>query len=251
MVGGGVLWRNASGASQVSTRGVGDHQVELSARPGPWGFNVEMRVDFPEDRAITSGVFRLGDRTVADVGYYVNDGTDSHWPPPMPLPLDEGVSVTVSASLPVDCTKPAQRPVLVIRSRTDEAPASVDRFVVSNSGDYAAAVTTWCTMGVQGTVASSSASASADGDTGFHGDVTVNLQLVNPGSTPVRVTSEAYDAGDSHWNSAAVTVAPRGKARLTITATGAYCGIPDTPWKTGNLRADGRPLRLHEPDQWC
>jgi hypothetical protein len=202
-----------------------------------------MTVTFPDSRKMLSGFFEEADKQYP-VSFYPGDGTDNDVQP-NPLPLAAGVSVTSAATFSPDCSISAQPPDLVLRSQLDDGRISEDRFRSSNAKEFAEQVKDWCSIGVQATV--SSASGPGDGI----GDVRVKLLIVNPGTKPVTVTSDAFDSGPARWNAATITVSPGGKEIMVITATDSACGAQETPWSAGFLKSDGQPLTVTNGTEWC
>jgi hypothetical protein len=227
-----------------STRTERGQGLPLFVEPGPYGFYIEMTVRFPDNRQLLSGVFQTDGKTYPV--FFYNDSTDDGHPP-HPFPLAAGVSVIGSATLTPDCSTKARPPELVVTSRLSNGNTREDTFAASNTEKFASSFKDWCSLGVQASVSSSSGAAHGDPVQG----VRVTLTIVNPGTTPVTVTSAAFDRGRAHWNPAAVIVPPGAKRTLVITASHTSCGTPDTPWSAGLLRGNGRAIKVTNGTEWC
>jgi hypothetical protein len=218
--------------------------VPLFAHAGPYGFLVEMTLSFPDNRQLLSGVYETGGKTFP-VSFY-NDSTDDG-PEPHPFPLAAGVPVTSSVHLTPDCAGPARPPELVVTSRLTDGSTREDTFSAAAAKTFAKEQKKWCATGVQASVSRSHGAAPGDPA----GNVRVTLTIVNPGTKPVTVTSDAYDIGRAHWNPATVTVPPASERELVITATHSSCGARETPWRAGHLKSNRRPISVTNGSEWC
>lgn len=152
-----------------------------------------------------------------------------------------------SATLSPDCSTTARPPELVVTSRLSNGNTRDDTFATSNPGKFASSFKDWCSTGVQATVSHSSGAAPDDPV----GGVRVKLTIINPGTKPVTVTSDAYDSGQAHWNPAKVTVPPSAKRTLVITAIHSSCGARETPWRAGLLKSNGHSITVTNGTEWC
>ena len=241
----GAVLESPGRESLPSTRTKLEPSAPLFVHAGPYGFEIEMTVKFPDNRQLLPGAFQADGKTYPV--FFYNDKTDDG-PQPKPFPLAAGELVVASATLTPDCSTKAQPPDLVVTSRLSNGMTREDTFAVgSNSGKFASEFKAWCAFGVQASVSRSRGAAPGDPV----GNVRVALTIVNPGTKPVTVTSAALDRGAAHWNLAAVIVPPGAKRTLVITATHTTCGTQDTPWNAGLLRANGRAIKVSNGTEWC
>lgn len=152
-----------------------------------------------------------------------------------PIEVDAGVEMTAVGGAVANCAEPAGVPVLTVTSQVGGGARMRTRYAISDLAAYRAAFDRVCRAGLQ---------VMAAGTTpGKDGRFTTDLRVANPGPEAVTVTSKAYQQGGVEWTLASVTVGAGQVTTLTITARGDECA-PQTPWATGRLTADGKPLRV-------
>ncbi|WP_027863138.1 hypothetical protein [Marmoricola sp. URHB0036] len=204
-------------------------EAELFADP-VWGTRVGIAVDFPEDRMVTGARMMVGER-VLRASLYPLDGTDPE-PPPDPLPIDAGVRVSVEANLPPDCNVPSATPVFVVTSKPTGGKSRIDRYMISNPGDFRNQARKVCRAGPQ---------LSINGSTIWpDGHFRIGLLVTNPGGSG-QVVSREWTSGHTRWRSAQARVPAGGSATLEITGTGQGCSH-DGPWAHRLITLDGVEL---------
>lgn len=206
-----------------------------------YGVRVGVQVGFDDEREVTGARLVAGDQT-AEVSLYPTDGSDPDRPPER-VSLESGQEVLLEGSLLVPCAggDPAL-PVFEVTSESGGA-ARTDEVAPSNPEEYRRAVAEWCdlplTLHVTGSL------EAPDGTNELH------LQISNPGTEPVELTSEAVDDGTSTWEEERVVVPPASIERLTLHGRGPSVCVATPPWESGAVRADGEIVRPPAEDEWC
>jgi hypothetical protein len=197
-----------------------------------WGVRVGIRVAYGEPRTVTGARLVTADSSV-DASLYPLDGTDPD--APTTVSLAPGVEVSIEGYVLVACSGAPDLPVFEVVSRANGLKIT-ELFAPADEAGYLRAVDEWCdrpfTMNVTGSRATP------------EGDHTLYVEFSNPGLEPVRVTSAQFEDDDYSWEEATVVVPAGSIERMAIHGHGpqAQGCVPDPPWESGHLRADGEVI---------
>lgn len=222
----------AQGADQVPSDAT---RVRATVGVEGGSIGVWMPVRFSDARTVVRGDLLLQGRS-RRASLAPRDGRDVDRPAPEgPIRVRAGVRVDVAGGWLASCADPAGVPILTVTSRTADGRSARDRYVPADLAAYEKAFAAACRGGLQASLVGSRQAPD--------GRFSVDLELVNPGPDEVTVTSEAYERDGARWDATSVVVPVGKEAQLRISGRGAGC-VPTTPWATGHLTADGKPLKL-------
>jgi hypothetical protein len=191
------------------------------------GFNLEMYVLFPTDRRLLEGAYVVDGRS-GEIGFYNNDGADETYPS---LAVHAGDRLAFDGSVSPSCESDWEWPVAVVTSRLEDGRTITERFEpdAPSRETYTKEREWWCSVPAHVAIMISGHGAS--------GQAHFGMDVDNTTSHPITVVSAHLQYGETNWPRSSVTVPPRGRAELSVHATG-YHGGPK-PWDEGLLTADG------------
>jgi hypothetical protein len=196
------------------------------------GFNLEMYVVFPTDRLLVKGAYVV-DGHSGEIGFYNNDGADETYPS---LAIHAGDDVDAYGSVSPSCESGWEWPVAVVTSRLEDGRTITERFEpdAASRQAYQKERDWWCSVPAHAAIIISG-----------HGPkrrVHFEIDIDNTTAHSISVVSAHLSYGETSWPRSSVVVSPRGRARLSVQATG-YRGGPK-PWDRGLLTVDGVPITL-------
>ncbi len=204
------------------------------------GVRIGIEVAFAQDRRVT------GARLVWDGGHDDISPYPRNADPDVPLEfldLSAGDGVLLEGRVLEACPTVPELPVFEVKTAVDGENVT-ERYVPDDASLFQDAFSDFCE--VPFTVRTSGSRMSPDGD------ITITLSLFNPGPAAVTVVSEEVTSGETRWDGATATVAAGAQAELAVHGHSPDgCAAP-TPWDSGRLLADGRPIQPHpDYDEWC
>jgi hypothetical protein len=158
-------------------------------------------------------------------------------PVDLPAVVDADRRLAIIATYGPDCERPAAPPALLVRTTGRGGDPRVDGFRSEVTAAFESAFDTYCSRGVTARVTGSEQSAD--------GSFTVHLEVFNPGSSSMELTSPDHEVGDTHWFPVSATIGPVQVGAVVFEGEGNGC-TADTPWGSGRLTADGQPVQVPE-----
>jgi hypothetical protein len=209
----------------------GERPMSVNARFH--GFGLETSVVFPTDRFLVRGRYVVDGRS-GEIGFYNNDGADQTY---NSLAVHGGDSVFLDGSVTPSCESGWGWPIAIVTSRLADGRTVTDEFKPDTASRqaYRAEREWWCSAPAHAAMMISGR--------GPKGRAHFQMDIDNATSHPITVVSAHLRDGTANWTRSSVVVPPRGRAELSVSATG-YFGGP-TPWDRGLLTADGVPI--HPP----
>ena len=206
-----------------------------------WGVSVGIRVAFARSLTVT-GARMIWEGGHYDVAPYPLDGSD----PDVPLEsidLPGGTGVLLEGSVLAACPDAPSPPVFEVDTVTHGDKDTV-RYTPDDPALFENAFAQWCAVPVSMSVAGSTLTP--------EGEITVRSRFHNPGPTSVSVVSEAVPEGVTTWEASALDVPPGSIKIMTVHGHGPQDCAGPTPWETGHVLAEGRPVKPDVGyDEWC
>lgn len=155
----------------------------------------------------------------------------------LPTVVKARSELTVLAVYAPECPGSESVPRLVAETVDDAGKKRVETFGSPYSEKFRTVVQKYCKQGPTARVMGSRQNPD--------GTFSVTLRVFDPGQDPVEVVSEAYENEGTRWFRASKTIPPVEGGELTIRGEGEGCS-PVTPWSTGHLTIDGKPVSLRQ-----
>jgi hypothetical protein len=228
---------SATDLSSADPGGVVRVAAEYFADEG--GVRVGIELAFPEDRRVTDArLVWSGGRY--DIAPYPMDGTDPDVALEF-LDLPAGDRVSLEGVVMAGCPDAPELPIFEVKTIVDGEKVS-ERYIPDDASLFEDAFADFCE--VPFTVHTSMSHITPQGE------ITVTLTLFNPGPAAVTVVSEAFSSGDTTWEAATAEVPGGTRGQLEVHGHSPARCRATTPWDTGHLLADGRPIQP-ATDTWC
>jgi hypothetical protein len=233
-----VLGACGAATSQEATEAHADawHGTTVRGEASSFGpFAVGTEVSFPDRRTLVEARFDLADSAGQEVHVVMRGAGDG--PVDLPAVVDADRRLAIIATYGPDCERPAAPPALLVRTTGRGGDPRVDGFRSEVTAAFESAFDTYCSRGVTARVTGSEQSAD--------GSFTVHLEVFNPGSSSMELTSPDHEVGDTHWFPVSATIGPVQVGAVVFEGEGNGC-TADTPWGSGRLTADGQPVQVPE-----
>jgi hypothetical protein len=218
----------AFGAGGVAPQVAGATPVKAEYFTSEYGVRMGVRVEFPEDRRVTSARL-VWEGGADDVALYPVDGTDPE-PAPKTIDLPQGVQVLLEGNVMAACPEVPSTPVFEVQT-VRAGTQTTERYLPDDPAKFEAAFKQWCELPFAVTLTGSTYTP--------EGDCTYVLSLHNPGPDVVKVVAEEATGADWVWEASEVEVPAGTIGSLTIRGHGEP---PAAPWDSGLLLANGQPI---------